>query len=504
MTITALKGKPDAQICFILVLAVIIYSITAYFSVGYYHPDEHYQIIEFANFKLGNIRAADLPWEYRDKIRSSFMPWLAYFDISACRYFGITSPYAIAFTLRLFTAFLSLSAITFFIKNVITGIHEKLRPVFIVLSYFLWFIPFINVRFSSECWCGIFLLAAVSFLVNQKRVLNNYTFILAGMALGISFLCRYHAGVCILALLLWLHWVRRVRISGHLLLLSGFIIVLLGGLLLDKLFYKTWTLTAYNYFYENIIQDKASTFGTQTWYSFLLSVFSGSFYPIGFLIFGSFVVFVIFESKSIIVWCTLPFIVMHLIIPHKEIRFLFPIINFLPFILVRSIEIVNSITKEETGTPISFDNAIYKAGFYLFFLVNSVCLVFNTFDLPSNGRIYITQYLFDNYKHKNLVLISNSQDNPFTPYSWLNQSFYKIRDLKEIQIDSYDSLGNLSYDSQNTYFLCLRGAELSNPKTALFLKNKHFQTVARGNPYLQWVSTIFPQFETNEYFLLRR
>ena len=32
----------------ILLAAFIWYAFTAYFSMGYYHADEHYQIIEFA------------------------------------------------------------------------------------------------------------------------------------------------------------------------------------------------------------------------------------------------------------------------------------------------------------------------------------------------------------------------------------------------------------------------------------------------------------------------
>ena len=37
----------------IIALAIVIYGITAWNSHGYYHADEHYQIIEFAGEKLG-------------------------------------------------------------------------------------------------------------------------------------------------------------------------------------------------------------------------------------------------------------------------------------------------------------------------------------------------------------------------------------------------------------------------------------------------------------------
>ena len=46
--------------------------VTAWFSVTFYFPDEHYQVLEFVSYKLGVTRAGDLPWEYSARIR----PWL--------------------------------------------------------------------------------------------------------------------------------------------------------------------------------------------------------------------------------------------------------------------------------------------------------------------------------------------------------------------------------------------------------------------------------------------
>ena len=54
------------KIYFISILSLLISSI---FSVGFFHPDEHYQILEFANYKMGNINPTQLPWEFHEKIR---------------------------------------------------------------------------------------------------------------------------------------------------------------------------------------------------------------------------------------------------------------------------------------------------------------------------------------------------------------------------------------------------------------------------------------------------
>ena len=50
-------------------VAFMIFAISAIFNNGYYHPDEHYQIIEFAELKTGNNQQSDLAWEYTAKIR---------------------------------------------------------------------------------------------------------------------------------------------------------------------------------------------------------------------------------------------------------------------------------------------------------------------------------------------------------------------------------------------------------------------------------------------------
>lgn len=43
----------------------IVYLIVAYNNTGFNNPDEHFQIIEFANYKLGLAMESDLAWEYK-------------------------------------------------------------------------------------------------------------------------------------------------------------------------------------------------------------------------------------------------------------------------------------------------------------------------------------------------------------------------------------------------------------------------------------------------------
>ncbi len=48
----------------LLGLAFALHVLGAWFSAGWQHPDEHYQIIEFARYLLGEISSDGLPWEF--------------------------------------------------------------------------------------------------------------------------------------------------------------------------------------------------------------------------------------------------------------------------------------------------------------------------------------------------------------------------------------------------------------------------------------------------------
>ena len=69
--------------------------ITAFFSIGHLQSDEHFQVLEFAQYKLGKISATDLPWEFREKMRPSIQPWIAYSLIKLFHGIGLNNPFII-------------------------------------------------------------------------------------------------------------------------------------------------------------------------------------------------------------------------------------------------------------------------------------------------------------------------------------------------------------------------------------------------------------------------
>lgn len=102
-----LKTKPSFH-TIIFLIALSVYSITAFNSHGFYHADEHYQLIEFAGLKLGTNLPADLCWEFKAQIRSALQIAICAGVFKSLNYLSITDCYAQAAALRFLTVFLSL------------------------------------------------------------------------------------------------------------------------------------------------------------------------------------------------------------------------------------------------------------------------------------------------------------------------------------------------------------------------------------------------------------
>ena len=102
------------KVSILLIIAAIVYIISAWYNIGYYHADEHYQLIEFSGLKLGWNNKNNLAWEFHSMIRPSFQVWVCYLLFGFFNILGISDPYILSFILRLVTAFLAIVGIYVF------------------------------------------------------------------------------------------------------------------------------------------------------------------------------------------------------------------------------------------------------------------------------------------------------------------------------------------------------------------------------------------------------
>ncbi len=316
--------------------ALVVYLITAWFSTGFQNADEHYQVIAFAEAKLGHQAVSTLPWEYAARIRSALLPSICWALFRTAHLLGVDDPFVLTFLLRLLTATLAFGAILIFIRSTLHLIGPKLHTPYTLLSFFLWFLPFLNVRFTGETWSGLFFLLGMASLLSPKETPSRYW--RTGIFLGLAFLCRPPVLVMIAGLVLWLAIIHKERSRNIFHLLIGVLSMMLIGIAVDNWFYGGFALTAWNYVRMGIGGNGSGVFLIYPWWYYFAWVVKYAIPVFGIPILLAFALLIVLRPKSIIVWVVLPFLLLHVLLPHKELRFLWPIAWLAPLMLMLAFE----------------------------------------------------------------------------------------------------------------------------------------------------------------------
>jgi GPI mannosyltransferase 3 len=433
---------------YIYILSILALLITAFFSSGYHHFDEHFQILEFAGLKLNMTVAANLPWEYTYQMRPAIQPAIVVLVFKFFNVFGVNNPFTIAFVLRLLSAAVAFMGMFLIYKSFCqTILNYTLKLWFSLLSFFLWFMIYDNVRFSSENWSGSIFLIAFS-LIYIKKIAGKRLYLFIGMLLGLSFLFRYQTGFLIAGFILW-HLLVKKNIGNTVLLILGVMILFGSGILIDRWFYGNWTLTVWNYFNQNILQNRVSDFGVRPWWYYTERIFIQGIPPFSLVYIASFVLFFIFKRKDLLTWTLLPFLLIHFIIGHKEVRFLFPVIGFLPIIIIKSVEII-----QERWNGTFLEQKLIKKFAGLFWAINLIFLIIIAFT-PADGQISLYKKVYLEYKSSSTLYYTT--DNPYNRV--LDINFYKRADLEIVKIDS---VRNISLNGNRKQLFATKDKTLLN------------------------------------------
>jgi GPI mannosyltransferase 3 len=333
----------------LLLPALICYAIAAYVIVGNLHADEHFQILEFANYKRGLVEARHLPWEFEARLRPTIQPALALVILESLSALSIRDPFLQAFLLRLLSGLFFLYSSYVLFKSLEADIRITwIRYLFMGCTFFLYLFPIIGVRFSSENWCTCFFMLGFARLHTALRSLPDKSLsvreiFLTGLLFGLSFLFRYQAAIMLFCLAVWLlvfHW---REFKSWLVMFSGFAVIIVLGILIDRWFYDEWALTAWNYFNANLLQGVAASFGVEPWWWYFTKIdFSKWMVLLNSVLIGLVVLFLITEFKNPVSWIFALFVGVHLLISHKETRFLFPVLVFIPYMVARAIETLHT------------------------------------------------------------------------------------------------------------------------------------------------------------------
>lgn len=415
-----------------ILFIVLVYSLAVYFSTGYYHFDEHFQVIEFAGLKLGINAPSDMPWEYQSQLRPALQPLIVYVICKLLMFLGLYNPFTVTFYLRLISALLALCGSLAFFKIFEKEItNERNKKIFFLLNIFLWFAAFNKVRFTSENWsASIFMIAMyVYFLLDKKHITK---ILLSGFLLGISFIIKFQLGFFIAGFCAWLLLIKKEKIKNLTLLIIGILVAIAIGAIIDYWYYQQWAFTAWNYLQQLLFAKYVGSFENEPWWYFFDETFNKTIPPFSIVFMLSFVVLFCFKPKHILTWILLPFLFIHFFIGHKEIRFLFPVIPFMPFLLVYSHQILSEKFAKYRSI---ISRKLTKIFVQLFWISNTFFLMIITFK-SADSQVSLYKTIYD--KYDNNVVVYYTENNPY--HRVLDIHFYKKKNVKFQHIDSIQQI----------------------------------------------------------------
>lgn len=461
----------------ILSFSILLHLVASVNSVGYHHRDEHYQIIEFAGLKTGINQRADLAWEYNERVRPAIQPALAYLIIETSDLIGISNPFDQTMIMRILSSLFSIICMYLLFMAFEDEIKSsRLKAWFLFLSFFLCFFFYLQVRFSSENWSGLLFFTGFALYFYKKYKHTSLFLISIGLLLGLSFLFRYQSGFLILGFMLWLLFVKKEKFKNLIILFSGIIAAILIGIFIDRWFYNEWTITIWNYFNVNIIQGKASGFGTQPWYFYITETLKQGLPPFSIFLILGFLILFIGKYKSVFTWTLLPFILVHFIIGHKEFRFLFPILNVVPIIVVLSIREILLVRDKYISIKfkILFRKVYWNWLIYLFVIVNTVYLIIVCIR-PADIYVALYKFIYNNYNNEKTVLLYMDKD----PYLVTPEpaNFYKSRKLETIKYSDSINIDSLYAKDNKVIFLSESYSDISKLKFSNIEMERVYRTI---------------------------
>ncbi len=342
-----------------LVASALLFLTCAIFSSGTHNPDEYFQTIEFASTKLAITDPAELPWEYHAGMRPWLQPAVYVAAARAAAYVGIHRPLTLLLLFRVMTAVAAWSSLwTLIVAGRRWIAAEAERRLLYAIAAFLWLLPFLGARTSGESFAASALCFAIALLEWRRATAGRgagfFLAVLGGLAFGLCFEFRYASGA--MAAGAGLCYLRPIqeRLSLFAGLLLGVLAALALGAVADWWGYGHPAFPVYSYLYQNFVLGRSGTeFGTAPFFAYLYLPLqeAGPTAPLVFTLLVATLTAWFARPGHVLTWASAPYVVLLCFAGHKEARFLFPLIPFLPFFVIFAL---NAKWSTAIGARLSF------------------------------------------------------------------------------------------------------------------------------------------------------
>ncbi len=418
-------------------LSILFHFLAVIYSVGFFNFDEHFQVVEFANLKLGQINGSDLPWEFQERARSFFQPAVYY---SIIKILQLKNPFVASFLFRLVNAtFAFLTAGYFFIATKKWFKTDQDQKLSFVILFLLWFLPFSHVRTSSENFgISFFIWALGLFILKiEDSPKAKWACLFTGLLLGLSFESRFQMAFMILGFGCWAIYYRKVNVPQSLIIAVGLLIAKALGFLIDSWGYGQWTFTLWDYFRVNFIDGALVNGGVDPWWDYFRST-ALILPPLSSVLLVLTLVGFWIKKDHLITWVSLPFLIFHILVGHKEIRYLIPIFTIAPLV---SIYVLNQFTPLQHY--LSKGWAVKVALF-----INFVTLL-NLSVSPAKRQLALYQFAYETSQNFKYVVLG---EDPFFP-SGLRPWFYTKTTTQVKSLNSIDDLPQVISQENKIYLV---------------------------------------------------
>lgn len=306
---------------------------TAIVNVSPYHPDEHFQIIEYAGFKLGLLPRELLTWEFSEHMRPWLFPGAVYLLLRGLSALHIGDLFAQLTIVRVVCAAFAWWSLDALIRRTKSWLPVSLQPSQEAALRLVGFLPWLFARPCSETVAStFFVFAFVHFTAPPRGAEQRRSWgrLFAVGVLGLAaFEVRYQTGILLASLVAWGYAIDRRSWRELIPIVLGSAVMLLAATAVDAWGYGVIVFAPLRYFHVNLVQGAASRFSTSPPWFYLPATISNVFAPSALLALLAMLVLALRQPKHVLTWVTMPFFLIHsFLLAHKEDRFLWPIAIF--------------------------------------------------------------------------------------------------------------------------------------------------------------------------------
>ncbi|MBN1115513.1 MAG: hypothetical protein JXA66_09245 [Oligoflexia bacterium] len=418
LSISNIEQKSGTWLLYIILAGLTARVLCSYFVYGFIGFDEYFNGIEPAGYKL----FVDRSYHF---LKTERTPLLFYTDYLMFYLFhelvGITSPVnIIRFSMMLFGFFSIISVVAAYKTSLTLGENKKisLAVAAVVSLYFI--MPYMHTRLMIESISSIFVVAGFYYFAKARMGIKvSVNMFLSSVLMGVACMYRFQDGILLVALfIIAVYYGKR---KGFVFFAAGGLTALLLQIALDYFTFGGFLTSLTGYIihqYRTIgVYDK------QYWFNFIL-LFVALGLPPAFLV----TIPAAVKGGMKHAFMGLPFlmfVLLHSFSPHKEDRFMFPVIPVFLMLMVFGLNDICAYCKKKSFS------GLYKFSVGCFICLNIILLLPSISSPTVANIIEPAVYAVSQPDYKGYV-----SDSPVIPKFFLKFKG-KIKQIKKLKWKKY-------------------------------------------------------------------